>query len=326
MAKITPTFYILHGEDEYTRKAQVNTMRDEMNDSIGLNISTLDGTQTSAQAVLNTASAIPFLSDKRLVIVEGMLAYLAKKGKSGQPELDILVAGLPNLPDFARVVFHENTTLTNKNPVIKLVHEDPHGFEKAFNAPSDPINWIRRQAENVYQTQIEPAAATALASVIDKDLRAADSELAKLSAYVNGERAITVQDVKLLTPYVSEPDIFKMVDAIGQQDGRTAMTICMELLNDQEALSLFGMINRQFRLLILAREYIDQHGNSAGMADALGIHEFVAKKLGSQARAFGSLEQIEGIYRTLTNYDFSIKTGKVTDVMALQLFIAGVTK
>ena len=54
----------------------------------------------------------------------------------------------------------------------------------------------------------------------DGDLRAADSELYKLSLYVDGERAIGEADVSLLTPYVSETSMFDMVDALAE--GRTA--------------------------------------------------------------------------------------------------------
>src|SRR5690606_430934 len=121
--------------------------------------------------------------------------------------------------------------------------------------------------KNEYGADIEPQAAHALASVIDKDVRSADNEIAKLAAYA-GEHPITQADVALLTAYVPEPDIFRMVDAIGQQDGKTAMQICTALLVTQELLSLFGMINRQFRLLILAREYMDQTGNVSGIAAA----------------------------------------------------------
>ncbi|NJL94770.1 MAG: hypothetical protein HC915_14175, partial [Anaerolineae bacterium] len=51
-----------------------------------------------------------------------------------------------------------------------------------------------------------------------------------------------------------------------------------------------------------------------------------ARKLGQQARSFASLEQLETLYQKLAEYDFNIKTGRLTDETALFLFIAGVTR
>lgn len=321
MAK--PLYYILHGEDEFNRKAQITAMRESLNDPNELNLSIFDGTEVSAQAVLNAVSIVPFLSDKRLVIVEGMLQHLAKRNKA---ELQILVDQLPGLPPFARLVFHENTTLKASHPVMKLVGEDPNGYQKAFNAPKNTTAWITKRAEQEYGVTIEAQAAAALASVVDKDLRAADNELAKLTAYVDDAKHIREADVALLTSYIAEANIFDMVDAIGQRDGQTAIRLVEQLLADKsEPLALFGMINRQFRLLILAKEHLD--GGSAGsLAEAIGTRsDFVARKMGKQARNFNKIETLESIYRVLAEYDYNIKTGKMTDRMALEMFIAAVT-
>lgn len=325
--KPTPTFYIFHGEDEYNRKAQIVAMRRAMNDPNEMNTTVFSASEASPQMVINTVSAFPFLSDKRLVIVEGLLTRLDKVGKSGKDELEKMCENIKTLPDFSRLVFHENTTVSKNNVVLKLAQEDPRGYEKAFTAPANITQWIMRHAKDEYRAEIEPNAAAALASVVDKDLRAADSELSKLVAFVNYERAINERDVATMTPYVAEANIFDMVDAIGQQDGKTAMTIAQQLLTEGgEPLSLFGMVNRQFRLLIIAKEYLEETGTTDGMAKAIGVHDFVAKKLASQARKFASMEMLEGIYHKLADYDLQIKTGKISDEMALEVFIAGVTR
>ena len=138
---------------------------------------------------------------------------------------------------------------------------------------------------------------------------------------------ITEADVALLTPYVAEANIFEMVDAIGRGDGKRAMSLAQKLLNEgNDPLSLLGMINRQFRLLILAREHMDTHHSVEDLSSALGLHQFVAKKVGAQARQFKDIAQLEDIYRKLVQLDFRIKTGQTEDKLALQLFIAGVTR
>jgi len=316
MSKRTPTFYVLHGPDEFSCRAQVQAMRAQMGDPslVELNTIVLDGKNASAADVISSASAMPFLGDKRLVIVEGMLSWLARKGagKSGKAQLDALVEGLGQLPPHARVVFVENETLPDKHPILQLAKTDPGGYHKLFDPPRDATRWIMAQARHEYRTEIEPRAAAALAALIDKDLRAADSELAKLAA-----------DVALLTPYVAEADVFEMVDALGRRDGAAAVRLLHRLLDNDDPLRLFGMIVRQFRLLILAREYLDGGGAPGQMGATIGVHPYVAEKLARQVRAF-SLDQLEMIYHFLLETDIGIKTGKVSDVLALDLLVAGV--
>ncbi|MBN1681777.1 MAG: DNA polymerase III subunit delta [Anaerolineae bacterium] len=327
MSGRNPTFYVLHGTDEFSRRAQVDAMRAQMGDpaTAELNITVLDGKNASVADVLSAAYAMPFLSDKRLVLVYDMLKWLSRKGggKVAKEQVTELVEALPQLPDFARVVFVETDLLSDRNPVLKLAKTAPGGFHKAYNPLNNPAQWITSRARDEYAAEIEPAAVAALASVVEKDLRKADNELAKLAAYVDGQRPIAEADVVLLTPYVPEANIFEMVDAIGRRDGVTASRLLHRLLENDEPLRLFAMIIRQFRLLILAREYLNDEGSPRQIAQAIGVHPFVGEKLSQQARAF-TLEQLEAIYHHLLETDLGIKTGKVDDIVALDLLIAGI--
>ncbi len=323
-----PTFYILHGDDEFSRRAAVQAMRDQMGDPsmADLNTTVLDGKTATAADVLSAARAMPFLSDKRLVIVEGIITWLSRKnaGKSGKAELDQLGEGLAHLPESARLVFVEPGQISDRNAILKLAREIPGGYHKEFKPLTKPVQWIKKRAQEEYGVEIEHPAAVALANVIDDDLRAADSELAKLSTYVNAERAITEADVALMTAYVAEANIFEMVDAMGRRDGATASQLLHQLLKDDDPLRIFGMIVRQFRLLILAREFLSTGGTPKQAGKALGVHPFVGEKAAGQARAF-SQEALETIYRFLLDTDISIKTGKIDADLALDLLFAGIS-
>src|SRR5262249_42105576 len=326
MSRTVPTFYVLHGDDEFSRKAEVQNMRSRMGDpgTAELNTSTFDGRNATAAEVLAAASSMPFLADKRLVIVDGMLSWLTRKGagKSAKGELDTLATALPNLPDYARLVFVESETLNDSNPILKLVKQEPRGYIKAFNPPRDTTHWITKQVQ-AYGGTIEPRAASALAAVVGADLRAADSECIKLVTYAGTDRAISEADVALLTPYVAEAKIFDMVDALGKRDANTAARLIRRLMEDQDPMSLLPMIYRQFRLLIQAREALDAGGDKRDLMKFPDFKsDFVAQKAIEQARNF-DMPQLESIYRFLLETDHHIKTGKITDSLALDLLVAG---
>lgn len=329
MSRQPPTFYIFHGDDEFSRQAEVQAMRGKMGDpaSIEMNTATFDGKTSRAYEVISAASIYPFLADKRLIIVDGMLTWFARKGagKTGKAELETLVEQLPGLPDTARLVFVEPETLSDSHIVLKLATQDPHGFVKAFNPPRDPIRWIVKQVEK-YGGTIELPAAAALAAVIGSDLRAADSECFKLVTYVGGERAINEDDVSKLTPYVAEAGIFDMVDALAERNSSRASTLMHRLLEDQQPLSLLGMVNRQFRLLVQTREVLDAGGSTNDLLKVPEIrHPFVAQKLTQQARNY-TLPELEDIHRYLLETDYGIKSGKIGDALALDLLVASLCK
>lgn len=331
MSKTPPTFYIFHGDDDLRIDEEVDKMRARMGSGAeaDLNTAEFDGQTTDAAQVLSSASAYPFLFDKRLIIVKGMLAWITRKGagETGKRAVERLAADLPKLPEWARVVFCERDKLPDTHKVIKAARESEYGFEKLFEAPRDASAWIIKRAADHYGAQIEPQAAAALASVIIGDLRRADNELLKLVAYVDGARPIRESDVALLTPYVSEANVFQMADAIAEGRGSAALEAYGKLLDQgEEPLMIYGMIVRQFRLLLLAKEHLAAGGYTNTLAEALNMRSgYGIDKVARQSRAF-ELDQLERIYRILQDYDRQMKTGMITPELALPLLIGSLTR
>lgn len=327
------TFYILHGSDDLRLEEEVARFRAQMGDSANaeLNISEFDGQTASAAEILNAAMSFPFLADKRLVIVRGLIGWITRKGagETGKQAVERLLNDLPQLPEWSRLVLVEREALPANNRLLKLAQQDAAGFEKAFNAPKDSTSWIIQRARDHYGVEIEPRAAQALASVTTEDLRRADNELVKLVSYVDGARPITEDDVAELTPYVAEANIFAMVDALVTGKADMAMTLMHRLLENDprdEGFGLYAMIVRQFRLLLIAKEHLLLHNSRQGLAEAMGTNsKFVADKAADQSRSF-TLEQLEDIYRTLQDYDLRIKTGRIEPQLALDLLVAGLSR
>jgi DNA polymerase III subunit delta len=321
-AKETPTFYIFHGEDDFTLKAEVRAFRAKMGDLGELNTSEYNET-TPVRDILAAVNNMPFMADKRLVIVWGLLSVLGatkKASKSAKADLEQLLDGLSILPDYARLMFVEMGAVKDDHPVLKLARTHPRGYEKAFNAPKDVPRWILRQVEN-YGGRIDPFAAQALAQVVGTDLHAADAECFKLVNYVGGTRAISADDVSVMTSYVPETRVWDIVDALGRRETKKALEMIHNLLADpkQDPFMLFGTINRQFRLLIMVRETLDTGGSLKDLKD---VPSFKTGEYSRQANNF-TMEQLEGIYRNLLETDNAIKTGRVGGELALDLFVAG---
>jgi len=326
-----PTFYVFHGEDEFTRSETLASFKHRLgpSDTVDLNTTVLDGKGLTLADLRHACDALPFLAEKRLVIVQGLLVTLvSRKGQSlseaKQSLLSALIDYLPNLPPTTRLVFVEEKALPARHPVVKLARQEPQGYVKRFERPNTKTlpQWIKKRVK-MHGGEIKHRAALRLAAVVGADLRLLDQEIVKLVTYTAGEGTIAEPDIEMLVPYSQEAVIFDLVDALGHRDGRTAARTLHRLLEEGEhPLGLFGMIVRQFRLLIQVKELKAKGASAREVATTLGIHPFPAGKLHTQASHF-TTAQLEKVYRHLSETDVEIKTGKIRPEVALDLLVAG---
>jgi DNA polymerase-3 subunit delta len=333
-------YYIFHGEDEFSRNEQIKKFRTQMGDPqfADLNIAHFDGRKLTLGELTHACDAVPFLSDKRLVIVEGLLARLEPRRKKSEDETseeieeetnpDLakeLLAYLPRLPETTRLVFSEAKTLAKNNPILKYAASDKNAHVKEFSAPDARAlpKWI---TERVKQKggSIEAEAVNELAASIGNDLRLLDNEIEKLLTY-RAQQPIRAEDVRALVTSVTESSVFDLVDAIGRRETRHALQLLHhQLAHNAAPLYLIAMITRQFRLLLQWRDLAERGIASEQATAQLKLHPFVARKTAEQARNF-SLPQLEAIYQKLLDTDIAIKTGRHEPMLALDLLVVELT-
>ncbi len=326
----TPRYYILHGEDELTRTETLKNLQARLGppELIALNTTVFEAEQVGLGELMNACDTIPFMAQRRLVVVHGLLTRLTahSKGQSGLADwqkryLESLAAYLGRLPETTRLVFVEPGQLVASHPILKQAAGDEFGYVRAFEPPKNLSQWIHQRAEEK-GGKFSPQAAEALAQAVGDDQRLLDQEIEKLLAFCNWERPVTRDDVALLVPYAQEAVIFDAVDALGQRDGVKAARLLHNLLDHgNEPPYLFAMIVRQFRLLIQVKELAEAGLDHPDVAKTLKLHPFPARKLYAQARNF-SLDQLERIHCHLLDIDVQIKTSQIDDVVALDLLIA----
>jgi DNA polymerase-3 subunit delta len=327
MARPGPTFYVLHGSDEFTRAERVAELRQRLGppEMVDLNTTWLDGRAVTLGELRHACEAIPFLADRRLVLVTGLLTRLGEgEGRGERAFLERLLDLLPRLPETTRLVFIEGGALSDSHPVLRLAREHERGYARRFEPPAPKAlpRWIVRRVQK-YQGRIEPPAAARLAQAVGSDLRLLDQEIRKLVTYVGPEGVITAADISRLVPYVQQAVIFDLVDALGRRDGRVAVSALQRLLEEGESpMGILAMIVRQFRLLVQVKELRQAGENPASIARALGLHPFPARKLYAQAANF-TADQLERIYRHLLETDLQIKRGELAVEAALDLLVAG---
>ena len=108
-------------------------------------------------------------------------------------------------------------------------------------------------------------------------------------------------------------------------DGRpgVALRLLQKLRQDGAALPyIIGMVERQLRLVALARYWSEQRIPQPEMAGKLGVPPFAVRRAVEQARR-NSWPDINRRYQRLLETDLAIKTGQVdSEDLALELLVA----
>jgi DNA polymerase-3 subunit delta len=321
-----PNIFFLHGNDEFAINRKIREFESDFSDptTAGMNTARLEARTMTENDLNNAVNAMPFLAPKRLVILSN------PSGKYNNPSSRKKFGEfLSSAPDTAKLVIHElmEPKEIEKHWLVKWAAKNSSLVKlQTFFLPKqrDMPGWIINEVKN-QSGQIEPAAAAKLAEMTGVDTRQAGMEIAKVLAYVNWGRPVRGSDVEAVCIVTSQQSVFDFVDALSQGNGKVAQKLLHRLLENEDPFSLWGMVVRQFRLLIQAREILDGRGNKDDVARALGVHPFVAEKTTGQAGRF-SIQSLENIYHRLLKIDEGVKTSQITLDLALDTLIVELTK
>ena len=302
------------------------------------------GAQVDFANLQGLCSAVPFLADYRLVVVEGLLSTSdpaegrrRASGRQGSARNDRGASRqkqqsewkeLPRyivdeMPTTTLLVLLEGTLPTGNVLFQSLqkvceVHQSPTPTGEAL------ARWIRNQVSEK-GSQITPGAIRYLSQLVGPDLRTLNNELEKLSLYVQ-EKPIEEEDVRRLVAQAKEASIFAAVDAL--LAGRSS--VCLPLIHDlredgAEFPYILAMITRQVRLATLAKDLIDRGYVQKDIGEKLRLtHSFALQKTIEQARKH-TWPGLRWLYRRLMRADLEVKRGQMEPDMVLDLLIGEVS-
>ncbi len=339
-------FYLLHGDDEFTSREQLKKLR--VQGDFGYNQDTYDGAAVDLNTVIITSNTMPFLSEQRLVVVEGLpkkkrgetqatseestdttpKTGKGKKGKKSGKSATATRGGfekalaehIPHMPESTVLILLVDEGLDTSNSLLKVAEQSGKVIQSTVPKGQALEKWIINRAKTIH-VKIAPDAATLLANFSGNHLRLLANELDKLATYVGKDATITVQDVRLLSAQVQEARIFDLTDALAQRNRKQALNILHDLLSDGEpAIMLIGTIIGQMRRLLQVKELAQKGMRSGQIASTLGMPPFLADKCLRQAGNF-TVTQLENAYRQLMATDAALKRSRLTPEMALDLLV-----
>ncbi len=328
--------YILQGDDDLSIRDYLNDLfaRLRAENVGGLDIEELDGQTTSLAVLKQALNSLSLLSPQRVVVLAQALEVFKKKEDG--PWLTDTLKQLPTttrlvllIPDSQR--YFRGEMIWQKVTARHWLHasladsgRQMEWVQKPLPSQREMPTWIMTEVAR-QGGRFDGRAAAELANLVGSNLFQARQEIAKAISYVGPDGIVSREDVRLLCSQSREEDIFEMVDAVGGRNAQRALSLLQRLLQDLPAQYIYTMLARQVRLLIMARDLLDEGGNQEALAARAGLHAFVAKKAMTQARHF-SMGELEDLYAQLDRMDEDAKTGTVTLEVAMEALVAEISQ
>lgn len=304
--------YLLYGEEAYLKKQYKDKLTKAiLPDGDTVNYAYYEGKGINPAELIDLAETMPFFAERRLIVIENSGFF-----KSATPEL---ADYMKNMPDTVCFLFVENE-VDKRGKMYKAAKDKGRIVEMGRQDEKTLLYWI---AGNVKREgrQIKESTARYLVSKTGTDMENLEKEMEKLFSYTLGRNEITVQDIDDICTTQITNKIFEMVEAVAVKQQKKALDYYYDLLALKEPpMRILYLLARQFKLLLEVKDLCGKGYDKSQIAKTVGLHPFVAGKYIQQCRTF-SKEELRSIMEEAVNTEEMVKTGRLNDVMSVELFI-----
>jgi len=307
-------FYYLHGSETLLRDQAMRTIADvalhgtlirEFNDS-SFNLFSED-----VRDAIAAAEQLPMMSERRVV-------RLRNFARLREADEDLLLAYLDR-PVETTVMIFVGDDIDKRTKFGKRLMAGA-AYEFAPVMPKDLPAWIKAHLKTL-NTEIDAEAGRRLVEVVTSDLLTLRNELNKLAAAALPSGRITLDLVEQLVTRSREHMNWDLTDGIVSRNGRVALKVLREFLDDGvEPVLLTGIIAGTFRRLALAKELFDCGAQPREIFGEVRVPQW------KQSDYLAMLRRIDGpklryALQRIAETDLAIKTSKATPRMQVEMLV-----
>ena len=316
--------YFFYGEEKLLQDKALKTIEQQILPE-GLedfNKDIVAGGETTPKQIAEMAMNLPFMAERRLLIVQSPLPFLSipKSDKAGQASVQYLLDYLESPNPQCVLVFCAEGALGKTGALNKRLQDVAVQVEFAPLKGKVMESWIAQYVEDAGR-KIDRQALEYLSSINSFDLQIMEQELQKLLLYRPEDAVITLQHVETIVTKTVEANIFALLDSIGNKKGSEALQTLRDMFYVGESpFKLLGFLNRHFRNLLLVKDYRSMGYNEAEIKEKTKLHPFVIKKSIRQAEQFSTVQLI-GALEQLLMIETALKSTSANGEELLEQFV-----
>jgi len=292
------------------------------------NLTLIDGQETNLESLVSAIETLPMMSDRRYVIVKDFELLQAKRRFFNEEAESELIRIIENMPDTALILFASYGEVdTKRSKLYKSISKlgDVSVMDKLDDM--DLFKWCKEAFEK-NQVQANNSELVYFINLVGyKDRKSSvtladlKNEIDKICAYIGKGKVLDKESIdKLLTNNI-EDNVFKMIDMIGTKNTKMALSLFDDMLySGGSILGTFSLLSTRFSQILQIKALQDAKLSFDSIKATMGLQKFVMNKLASQAKNFDE-ESIKAIIKSISDFDYAIKQGKMSDRLAAEILI-----
>lgn len=304
--------YLLCGEEDYLRKQYRDRLRAAfLGDGDAMNYHYFEGKDISVTEVIDLAETMPFLSERRVIVLESTMLF-----KSGGEKLAEYIASPAETVSF---IFVEKE-IDKRSKLYKAVTAKGRAVE--FQALDEKtlkkwvLGMLKKEKKNITERDLEY-----FLEKTGTSMETISKELEKLFCYCMDRDVITREDIDEICPRQISDQIFAMLDAIIEKRQRDAVNLYYDLLTLKEpAMKILVLLARHFSMLMQVKA-LKRNGH-----DIKSIKEIIRQSFSNTRKFISQAGRLpDSVLKQALNdcveAQEAIVTGKMDEKMSVELLL-----
>ncbi|MBM7645818.1 DNA polymerase-3 subunit delta [Scopulibacillus daqui] len=316
--------YVLFGKQSYL----IQLIKDKIinqaltQEEKEFNLSSYNMEETPIEAAIEDAETLPFIGEKRVVVIENPYFLTSERTKS-KVEHDLKQLGryleAPS-PDAVLIFIAFYEKLDQRKKVVKQLTKIGTTYE--LSQLSDDL--LFKLLENIaleYDANYTKEGHEQLLALVGPQLSYLANEVKKFALYCGKDRPIDKHIVNELGARSLENNVFSLVDMVMKQQTANAYQLLNDLLKQkEEPVKILALIARQIRIVYQVSLYQNEGYTQKQMAAKLKLHPYAVKIAAGQAKTF-KRQDLERALSQCTEADYQMKKGSMEKTLVLELLI-----
>jgi len=302
--------YLFEGTEEYIKQQALKNLCARLLPEGLEQMNLTDLTDPAPDALIAAAETLPFLAEKRVVVVRECALLTAGRKAEDEDRAAALMDYVPRIPPTACVVFYVKGKADGRKKLYTLLKKQNAIVDFSPMNDAECADWCIRALRRMGK-RLSGENAARLVFTVGRDAALLRQEMDKLCAYLGERKEIAAEDIDQICTRSTECTVFQMVDAQVAGNNDTAFALLGDMLRSgEDRVGILAMLLRQYRILYHMRCLMDERTPQASQAQLLGIPPFAVGRTQQQARRFDKA-RLRAAYDFLLDYEYRIKQGRV---------------
>lgn len=315
--------FLFYGTDTYIIKSKTNQIISKL-DIDDFNITTYDLEEVSLEEAINDAATIPFMADKKMVIIKNAY-FLTNENKTKKNEQNInpLKRYIENpVEETTLVIQAPYKKLDERKAITKLLKEHSEFEECIPLKDQDLRGWVKRQlAKN--GIGIDNEALNELINRCQNNTEVVVSETTKLILYAEGLKFVDLPTIKLVITKNVEDNVYDITNNLLAKNRSKALEIYNDLvMHNEDPLRILGILVTKYREILHTKLMIQDGKDKQDIAQYFNATSGRTYYIMKNAKSV-HLDHVTSQLEKLEELDYKIKSGKIDKKVGLELFILG---